>query len=190
MVGALIALTGGFANAAIITLSPDPADIWGLDHRYYYSWGISQPVYPGYDITSASLTFTNIYNTNVSDVNNILFVTLLDNLPLGTQIVGMDWQTLPNAFAGMGLDLMTWHDPDSGLPAHTFTYTFTPAQLAVLNTYWQNDGVFGFGFDPDCHFANDGIIFQYEIPVPEPTSLALIGLGLGAVAMRKRFFSC
>jgi hypothetical protein len=90
-----------------------------------------------------------------------------------------------------------YHDNDG--PNHTdnFTYTFSTAELAILEGY-INDGDnggrtvdFGFGFDPDCHFYNNGVCFtvttaHYSVPDTAMTYM-LLGLGLAGLAGCKRF---
>ena len=73
------------------------------------------------------------------------------------------------------------------MTATTITYTFTPAQLKVLQDYIMNGGNIAFGLDPDCHYFNNGITFKYSTP-EGGTTVALLGLGLGAIALARRKF--
>ena len=78
---ALLAFPGR-ASATVLTYVPSAGtgsnDLGDLDHHYYYAWTsglISVPT--SETITSAYITFTNMYNWDAS--KNVLFLDMFDN---------------------------------------------------------------------------------------------------------------
>jgi hypothetical protein len=75
---------------------------------------------------------------------------------------------------------------------YTFNFTGQPnsaALFAALASYIANGNNLALGFDPDCHFWNNGIVFTIttqQTAVPEPTSMVLLSSGLAGAYLRRR----
>jgi hypothetical protein len=180
----------GIVKADIYTLQPPPSpdhDLWDLDHYKYYAWKITPDelnLSSDEIITGASLSFDNIRNWDSQP--NTLYVSLLSGSDLsftGEVFTGSDGagfgDDVLDDFAGVSL--VAFQDlPDT---PQDLTYDFTASDIAKLNAY-AADGVFGIGFDPDCHYWNDGIVLTIET-IPEPATCVLLGLG-ALLAIRKK----
>ncbi len=95
------------------------------------------------------------------------------------------------------LYLTQYHDGDGPTTHINYSFAFSTWQMSVLSSYITNGHAggtgyadFGLGFDPDCHYYNDGVTFTVTTAkVPEQGStLLLVGLGLMVMVRYRRCF--
>ena len=198
---------------------PSDNDLGDLDHKDTYIWGISDSnlkyqVSHGYSIATATITITGLYNWDVADTDNQLYINILGNPLPGLHIVqdnpgdtGDNKGTRSNYFAGdvpknfgvyysgAATLVTTYHDGNNNNTPATFTYSLTGAQLSCLQGYIQavtanGDADFGLGFDPDCHFYNTGVCFtvtttQNSVP-DDSATVVLLSLGMLTMSSVRR----
>lgn len=185
----IFALAGASTQAAIYNFTPPQPDLQDLDHYDYKSWGIDWTQHVGERIIGATLTIKNIWDWT-REYNDRLYIHLLNDPRVGVRTYHDDQRGGDN-WAGRGPHITTWTDPYGGHSRNfDLVVTLNSSLLNDLNNYAM-DGRFGFGFDPDCHYFNDGISLQIQTedkcaPTPEPTTMALFGLGLAGVGMVRR----
>jgi hypothetical protein len=183
---------GASAWAGSYWYVPDPADLNNLDHWKYCSWGIDLTNIPaGETIRGATLYLDSINNWQ-GPRENYLYIHLLDDPQLGFA----DWNDTDNDdydnWTGAGPLVATYID--SGYCPENLQYDLGSPSIGLLDTFktYAADGTAGFGFDPDCHYWNEGARFNVTTgtsDVPEPSSIVLIltgGIPALGMALRRR----
>lgn len=177
------------ARAGSITLAPVPPDLYDLDHNRYYSWGPTiDPEVAQQTITSAVLRFEDIRNWDNDP--NVLYVHLLDSAAPGVTSY-WDGEGGGDNLAGEGIELVTYTNLSS--TPQDLEYELDLAELTKLNEFLDAGGDLGLGFDPDCHFYNNGLSLSLcydETPpvplgdhVPEPTTVFAVMVAIGGLGM-------
>lgn len=187
-----------------VMYTPNPVDLYDLDHFKWYTWRITDTdvrnkLKAGEAILSATLKLNNVHNWTVED--NVLHMWLLDTVSWSGVHVGTDGQGLGDHFATWAtpkVNIDHWEDPNgdvNGIPTvlHPLVYAFNATQLTALEDFFKNDGKVGFGFDPDCHYWNTGISFELNTgqkpqqQVPDSgTTAFLLTFGLIGLATLRR----
>jgi hypothetical protein len=197
--------TGSRAATTTMSFQPNPVDLNDLDHHYSDSWRIDNLNLSNVQITSASLSFSNIANWDNN--TNMLFVYLLDTAahsgvttfqdhPLSESPIGdivdhfANGAVIPSLISGSTAMTKLFQHSFTTTPTN-YTFNFNTAQLLALQTYINNNHDVAFGFDPECHFFNDGITFTMTLtPVPEMASaipaLCLVALATAFEIRRRR----
>ena len=199
-----LALFAFRAEATLYSFTPTSGNLNNLDHNEFFSWGINWLVPAGQTITSATLSFSKIWDWQVEP--DALFIHLLDTAPVGVTAWtdnegGGDFFESPT-FKSLNIasvKIGQWSDPNGGDPtkAQNVSFTFNTAQLTALQGYINSVGPsgwarFGLGFDPDCHYFNSGVTFTIttqgtSVPEGGSTALLLI-LAAGSIGILRRKF--
>ena len=187
---ALIVFTVSSASAGVYHFTPNPADMYDLDHGHYYGWGIDHD-FGTEKISNVILTIKNVNNWWPEP--NMLFITMMDQMDAGLFIgddntsVGLP-NDIQNAYDGQGILVDSWTDLDGGPNGDWVDLNYDFASMNLVGDFasFAADGNFGFGFDPDCHFFNDKIQLTVVTDAPEPATMLLFALGLAGGAIRRK----
>ena len=184
------------ASAAVTSMSwqPNPVNLNDLDHHSVYTWRIDNITVNPATITSATISFSNIRNWDSN--YNVLHMHLLDTARYSGVASFIDDPTnsspvtdftddfVNDRYHGDSHWLVASGTGDTFLKDKTFsstptnyTYTFSAAELTALQQYLAHGEDIALGFDPDCHYFNDGITFTLNFtPVPEAATMVPIAL--------------
>ncbi len=184
------------ANAGTVVFQPTPDNLWNLPHDEYFTWAVKFNLAPNREITSAVLTFTNIWDWT-AEKGDHLYIHLLDNPKAGVTAY-FDSGGGGDNFAGQGVLIANWSDPVGGYPRNynlVIDFSNQAGLLDTLNAYAQTapkggQANFGFGIDPDCYYYNNGVTFTITTEtttIPEPAAIGLLGLGTLALLKKRRF---
>ncbi|MBW2672834.1 MAG: PEP-CTERM sorting domain-containing protein, partial [Deltaproteobacteria bacterium] len=150
-------------------------------------WGIDQAIPEDETIESATLSISGLkYWQDYGD--NVLWVDLLDSADEG--VIREGGSDSGDHFADpRSIELL--HFVNLTTAPQDVSRGFTALEIDSLGSYIGNDGNFGFGFDPDCHFETTGVSFTVNTtsggaPVPEPTTMLLLGCGLAGLRFVRR----
>jgi hypothetical protein len=175
VLGFLLGLASAQATPVTpVTFTPSPSDLGDLDHHVLYTWRIDGVTVNPATITGATLTFTSIQNWDQNA--NVLHIHLLDTAkysgvhsfvddPTGAapvvdftdDFISTRFHSASNWLLAPGTSDTFLTDQSFTMTPVTWTYTFTAAQVAALRSDIANGSNFALGFDPDCHFFNNGV---------------------------------
>ena len=165
-----------------------------------YTWRIDNVNVSPAAITGATLTFTSISNWDQNP--NVLHLHLLDTAkssgvrqfvddPTGAapvvdftdDFISTRYHSQSNWLVAAGTGDTFLDDHSFTLTPVTWTYTFSGAEVAALRSYVSNGKNVALGFDPDCHFFNNGIQLTLATPDTGSTFL-LLGMAMAVIFLR------
>lgn len=168
-----------------------------LTFRNIANWDTNANMLFVHMLNSANASFNghNQIASVVDETGTPVPVTSIDDYFLGANTLGPGGSNntllFQRGFNMVGQGASPYFAGPGTYVAQDFVYTFNASQLAALAAYISAGQNIAFGFDPDCHFWNNGIVFSYTTApsVPEPMSMLLFGSGLagiGAYLRRRR----
>ena len=177
-----LGLLAGIASlASAQTTTYSTTGLNSMDHHSLYTWNLSGIDLTGKYVSSATLTFTGLYNWNTDA--NVLHIHLLDTSINSGLTSFLDDNPALTPSGGSQVDLTDdfknarYHngkdatgatapwlvaagtgdtflaDVTRGTTAQTYSYDFVAGNTVnILDTYIRNGNNVAFGIDPDCHY--------------------------------------
>ena len=184
------------ANKLHVSLIDTPQEITSLKRSYYTGSGWS-----GWRTSSTPFGDKDLFRYEDNQASGDLFAShgyeelfRIENMGETRRDVEISITDLDSEYYDYMRDELSWVNEDPNLRDGTKIHMPT-GRLTNLITY-ASDGIFGLGFDPDCHFWNYGITLKLTTEptppnvVPEPEALLLFGIGLlGVSAFGRRRLS-
>jgi hypothetical protein len=178
------------SNTTTLTLDSGTA----IDGLYAYEYLVSATLAPNTQITSASLVFTGIKLTSAGNGDDISY-DIINRADANTRFSDNDaagdyfTSTSPYKSTAVSLGKKNFNVGQT----QSWTYTFTTATLAILNSYLADNGKLDIGIDPDCYYTVGSICFTYttgpkpKVPVPDVASTAiLLGAAFSTLSFLRR----
>jgi hypothetical protein len=186
-----------------ISYQPSPVDLNDLDHHMLYTWRIDNINLNVANISGATLTISSIRNWDSN--TNVLHLHLLDTainpgvasfqdvdqtqapvVDLTDDFVSTRYHNSNGWLVASGTGDKLLGNPSFTTTATNYVLNFDAADLVALKNYISTGHDIALGFDPDCHFFNNGITFSIQsTPVPEMSAtLPILGLIAFVVLMQ------
>ena len=178
LVPLLMVSTAGLADYYEYT-APDLSPMY---HSKAYTWGIDRTWSDLEVVQGATLYITGLRDYTSNDR---LYISLLDEAPLGVTTLSDPVSGNSDYFAGQGTPLLTLANIPS-YPKTDIAYQLTADEIEALNSYASN-WRFAVAFDPDCQYYTDCAI-KFGVcttAIPEPTAMAFLAVGGGLLALRR-----
>ncbi len=199
--------------ASVISIAPIDDDLGDLSHGNAYYWRVNINYYlqdaanKGEVLKGAVLSINDINNWKEPE-EDFLYITLLDvkkpyyannpnqltiysdgqrdnNQPQTGNYFRTTWNGTANWTATSFVDVYSDYDITKTEDLSWNLNVNTINSFMGDNGSYGSNGFIGIGFDPDCHYWNNGVkltLITEKLSVSEPGSLSIMLLGLASLA--------